>query len=301
MLHLRTTACAALFLAISFLLQASRLLGQAPAAPQASNKPSAEEVAPKQRSMYAARYLPATDLAKAMSAFFQDVPHEALSVSAEPITNRLLISGQRDRVAEVLSFLDALDRQPEMLAIDIWIVELKQPAADANALSFSGPLEKILPQLVELQKAEKLAIANHIQLGGASNQPMSVQQGERRPFVRGSQITAGGRQSSVTFENVGTVVGVTARVTPNGEIVAQFDVNKSFPAPQEQAAVAPGVARVEERRPESSLTITCQTTTTIRDGHATTLSGISSNSSSPEVRIVAAARIVDPDATPGRK
>ena len=270
---------------------------------EVKTKPEAVKTpaAPRQRVVYAVRHMPATDLAKAMTVFFQDVPRGELSVSPEPISNQLLISGQEKTVEEVLKFLHHLDQQPKVVAIDVWIVEIKAPA-DAATLSFSGPTDKIVPKLEELQKAGKLVIANHIKLGGAGNQPMLVQQGERRPFVRGSQTTASGRQSLMSLESMGTSVEATARVTPEDEIVMEINVEKSYPAPLEEGPVIAGASvpggaaggrGAEEVRAQGSLTVVCKTTVSIQDGHAITLSGISRSSPSPEVRIIAAARIVD--------
>lgn len=299
--YLLVSPVAILALVAFFGLESSALAQPAPpatASPPTYAPQAAAETppAPRKRALYPARFLPATDLAKALGVLFQQESRGTVSVAAEPIGNQLLISGSEASVAEMLELATTLDRQPKTIAVDIWILELKQ--GEGKDLAFSGPLDKIMPQILELEKAGVLSIANRIQLGGLENQPSMVQQGERRPFVRSSQRTPVGNVNSTTVESMGTMATATTRVATEEELVMELSVEKSYPAPLEEAVVIATGSDGKEVKTQGSLVMTCRATVALKSGHAITLSGITRSATAPEVRVLVSARVVERDAHP---
>jgi type II secretory pathway component GspD/PulD (secretin) len=253
-----------------------------------------ESTVPRVRKLYAARHLPATELAKSMSVLFSNARNE-LFIAPEPITNQLLINGQPEQVEELLQMLALIDRQPKTVAIDIWILEINSAPEGAAEIAFADTVAKLKPQLQDLEKAHRLTVADHIQLGGIENQKLSFQQGENRRVVTGSQGSPSGpfRAMSTSSLNMGTIATATARVTDENEIVADLKVEKSYPGRVEDGVVVSTNSKGEDVRSPHSHTTTCQSTVNFHSGQVITLGGLSSSGGKENVRILAAASLVD--------
>ncbi len=59
------------------------------------------------------------------------------------------------------------------------------------------------------------------------NQPAFVQVGQRVPRITSSQITTTGTINNTVLENVGIVLGVTPRISPDGLVVMEVDAERS--------------------------------------------------------------------------
>jgi hypothetical protein len=66
------------------------------------------------------------------------------------------------------------------------------------------------------------------------NQYAEVQVGQRVPIVQGSTIAAGVVQNQVTLEEVGLILRVQPRVSPDGLVVMQIEAEKSELAPEQE-------------------------------------------------------------------
>lgn len=248
---------------------------------------------PRVRKLYAARHLPAVDLAKSMGQLFAN-SRDNLFIAAEPITNQLLINGPPEQVDELLKMLALIDRQPKSVAIDIWILELQPAPEGAAEIAFADTLARLKPQLQDLEKAGRLTIADHIQLGGIENQSLKYQQGELRRVISGSQRTGSGFSAmSTNSMNMGTLAMGTARVTDENAIVVELKVEKSYPGRADEGVVVGANSKGEEIRAPNSHTTSCQSTVNLRSGQVVTLGGLSSSAGQPNLRILAAATLVD--------
>ena len=59
------------------------------------------------------------------------------------------------------------------------------------------------------------------------NQPAFIQVGQRVPRIVGSTVNQNGQQNNITLENVGLIIGVTPRISPEGNVVMEIDAEKS--------------------------------------------------------------------------
>jgi len=124
-----------------------------------------------------------------------------------------------------------------------------------------------------------------------------LQVGERKPMVTGSAVSAGFsrggspsrppmRQFSVTYENVGLMVGVTPRVNPDGVVTMEIDVEKSWLGSAEEG---PAVAESDSGGPVRARrvrTTTAKSTVSAADGKTVVLGGLTTRSETEAEQIV---------------
>jgi hypothetical protein len=122
-----------------------------------------------------------------------------------------------------------------------------------------------------LQQDGRARILSRPQVMTLDNLPAFVQSGEQVPYSGGQTIGTGGQASVNTlFANVGLILGVTPRVTPDGLIVMEVDTENSVVT--DFVDVGPGAQapRIDLSR--------AQTTVAARNGQTVILGGIITNS-----------------------
>jgi len=126
-----------------------------------------------------------------------------------------------------------------------------------------------------LQQDQRLQILSRPQITTLDNQPAFVQVGQRVPFVTGTNVTGfGGTSSSVSLLDVGIILGVTPRVTPDGLIVMEIDATNSELGPvAEGIPIAVGAGGEVIQQPILQST-TAQTTISARSGQTVVIGGL---------------------------
>ncbi len=140
----------------------------------------------------------------------------------------------------------------------------------------SGPRGKVLEQLAKLEKEGRAVVVNHFQLTTLEGREAVAQQGERKPRVTATNTTNTGRISTVTLDNIGTIVKVAARVSGGDQIVLDMDAEKSFFAPEATGTVIYQPINGDEVRTPSYITLLGKTTVNVKSGDAISLSGLKS-------------------------
>lgn len=264
-----------------------------------TNEASAERMGTRwhKRIVHRVKHCPAADVAKTLAEFYKS--DGGLVIVPDPLSNCLLISAVPGALEEVVRTVEELDRPPAVVSIEVLIAEVKLKAAEtADKQSGAAPAisgESVDAQLRALQKRGDVDVLCRPRLMTISNQAAFIHIGSREPTTVGSSVTQAGRQSTVTLENVGLIVGVTPRVCGDGLITMQIDVEKSEVGPQQEGmpvAESPGVQPM--RRPRIT-TLTAQSTLCVPDGQTAVLGGLVSESTSrrTEMIILVVPRIVD--------
>lgn len=124
-----------------------------------------------------------------------------------------------------------------------------------------------------LQASERLQIISRPQVQTLDNQPAFVQVGARVPYVTGQTLGTIGTTSSITFQNVGILLGVTPRTSPDGLIVMEINAEKSELGP-EATGVPISVTTAGTVRAPQILITTAQTTVSARTGQTVILGGL---------------------------
>ena len=144
-----------------------------------------------------------------------------------------------------------------------------------GGLVLSAQSENISALLRALAENHKVEVLERPQITMLDNQPANVQVGQRVPTIQSvSTNSLVGTTNSVTFQNVGVILGVTPRISPDGMVVMMIDVEKSqleseatgipiFTSPTGQVIRSPIIDST-----------TAQSTISAMDGQTIVLSGL---------------------------
>jgi type II secretion system protein D len=152
-----------------------------------------------------------------------------------------------------------------------------------GGLVLSASSESVSILIRALQQSQRLQVLSRPQIQTMDNQPAFVQVGARVPRIQGQTLTAtGAAQNDVVDVNVGIILGVTPRVTPDGMVVMEIDAEKSEVGSSEPPDAIPvSVTPTGDTifSPQI-LTTTAQTTITARSGQTVILGGLITRSQS---------------------
>ncbi len=125
-----------------------------------------------------------------------------------------------------------------------------------------------------LQEDRQLRILSRPLVRTLDNQPAFIQVGQRVPRIIGSTIGVNGQSNNIDLENVGLILGVTPRISPDGNVVMEIDAEKSKVGPElEGIPVAVSMDGTIIRSPRVD-TITAQATVSVADGETIVLGGM---------------------------
>jgi type II secretory pathway component GspD/PulD (secretin) len=99
---------------------------------------------------------------------------------------------------------------------------------------FSAGSENLNVLLRALQESRRLEVLSRPQIMALDNQFAIVQVGQRVPFIADSTITAGVQNNTLQFQEVGLILRVQPRVSPDGMVVMHIEAEKSDVGPEEE-------------------------------------------------------------------
>lgn len=144
-------------------------------------------------------------------------------------------------------------------------------------LSASG--RNVSALLRALQESRRLEILSRPQIRSLDNQPAYIQVGQRVPRIIGSTVNQNGQTNTVALENVGLIMGVTPRISPDGTVVMEVDAEKSQLGPElDGIPVSVSADGTIIRSPRIDTT-TAQTTVSAASGETIVLGGLITKSS----------------------
>lgn len=139
---------------------------------------------------------------------------------------------------------------------------------------FSASSESVSVLIRALKECRRLEVLSRPQIMTLDNQPAFIQVGERVPRITGAQISETGQINNITLENVGLILGVTPRISPDGLVVMEIDAEKSEVGPEEEGVPVSISATGEVIRSPRIETITAQTTVSAASGQTVVLGGL---------------------------
>ncbi|MCA9189301.1 MAG: hypothetical protein KDA99_26940, partial [Planctomycetales bacterium] len=148
-----------------------------------------------------------------------------------------------------------------------------------DALGFGGLVLSASSQNVSvllraLQESRRVEVLSRPQIRTLDNQPAFIQVGQRVPRIVGSVVNQNGQSNSVALENVGLILGVTPRISPDGTVVMEIDAEKSnLGTEQDGIPVAVSIDGTVIRSPRVDTT-TAQATVSAADGETIILGGL---------------------------
>ena len=101
-----------------------------------------------------------------------------------------------------------------------------------GGLVLSAGSENVSGLLRALNESRNIEILSRPQIMTLDNQPAFIQVGQRGPRIVGTNINQVGQVNSIELENVGLILGVTPRISPDGMVVMELDAEKSNLGPE---------------------------------------------------------------------
>lgn len=92
---------------------------------------------------------------------------------------------------------------------------------------FSASSNSVSALLRALQESRRLEVLSRPQITALDNQEAIIRVGQRVPRVQSTNITQFGQQNSVVYEDVGIILQVQPRVSPDGMVVMEIQAEKS--------------------------------------------------------------------------
>jgi len=155
-----------------------------------------------------------------------------------------------------------------------------------GGLVLSASSESVNILIRALQECGRLDVLSRPQIMTLDNQPAFIQVGQRVPRITGTQINETGQVNNITLENVGLILGVTPRISPDGLVVMEIDAEKSALGPEKEGipiSIAPTGDVIRSPRID---TTTAQTTVSAMTGQTLIFGGLITKSRSTTNRRV---------------
>jgi type II secretion system protein D len=137
-----------------------------------------------------------------------------------------------------------------------------------------------------LKEKRRLEVLSRPQIMTMDNQPAFILVGERVPRVTGTQSNEAGQTNVITLEDVGLILGVTPRISPDGLVVMEIDATNSALGPESEGipiSIAPNGDTIRSPRIN---TIQAQTTVSALNGQTVVLGGLITKSTNKVERRV---------------
>lgn len=149
-------------------------------------------------------------------------------------------------------------------------------AADLGfgGLVLSAGSKSVNVLLRALQHNQRLEVLSRPQVMTIDNQPAFIQVGQKVPRITNFTINQIGQNTSIALENVGLILGVTPRISPEGMVVMEVNAEKSDVGPEaEGIPVSVSATGAVVRSPRYNIT-SAQTTVSTASGETIVLGGL---------------------------
>jgi type II secretion system protein D len=142
-----------------------------------------------------------------------------------------------------------------------------------GGLVLSASNESISILIRALQDAQRLQVLSRPQVTTLDNQSAFVQVGQRVPYAMGTNNSVNGFSTQTQLINVGLLLGVTPRISPDGLVVMEIDAEKSDLNPGTGITIGIGADGTPITQPIINTTL-AQTTVSARSGQTIILGGL---------------------------
>ncbi|MGW8257255.1 MAG: secretin N-terminal domain-containing protein [Thermoguttaceae bacterium] len=138
---------------------------------------------------------------------------------------------------------------------------------------FSASSESVSVLLRALKQNQRLEVLSRPQIMTLDNQPAYVQVGQKVPTISGVTSTTVGQNNSITWTDVGLILCVTPRISPDGLVAMAIDAPKSAVGPESEGIPVSALNGTVIRSPRIDITL-AQTTVSAMDGQTVVLGGL---------------------------
>ncbi len=288
----RFVGCVALIGLLLALCAAPWLHGQ-----QKGEEPRGKEEPGKvERLLVVVQHASAKDLAAALSQHFKGEP--AVQVVAEPNSNSLLLTGPTAVLQEIARMMPQLDQPLRTVSVDVLIAEVTTAKGDQpkeiDTKDLSGPTAAVMDKVQALKKAGQLGALKQFHLTTTENREARTLAREARPYVTGSVGRPNGTPSSIiNYRDVGTVVTTTPRLSGDGGVNLDLQVEDARMVTPEDGAVVGTNEKGEPIRAPEFVTSNVSAKLSVPSGQAAVVSGVktTSKSQTAQTLVIVAVRV----------
>jgi type II secretion system protein D len=160
------------------------------------------------------------------------------------------------------------------------------PDVGFGGLVLSASSENVSILIRALREKKRLDVLSRPQVMTLDNQPAFIQVGQRVPYVQLVSLTSLGQVSNVELINVGLILGVTPRISPDGTVVMEIDAERSELGPESEGIPISVSSTGQVIRSPRINTTTAQTTVSAADGQTIVLGGLITKSNRVRTRRV---------------
>jgi len=157
---------------------------------------------------------------------------------------------------------------------------------DYGGLVLSASSANVSVLLRALEQSKSLEILSRPQVMTLDNQPAFIQVGQRVPRIVGTQLNQIGQVNNIQMENVGLILGVTPRISPDGNVVMEIDAEKSEIGPEQEGIPVSVSAEGSIIRSPRVNIITAQTSVSAASGQTIVIGGLITSSNTSFTRQV---------------
>ncbi len=156
-----------------------------------------------------------------------------------------------------------------------------------GGLVLSAQSQNVSALLRALAENHKVEVLERPQITTLDNQAANVQIGQRVPTIQSvSNNALTGQSNTVTFQNVGVILGVQPRISPDGLVVMQIDAEKSALEPEATGIPIFSSPTGQVVRSPIIDSTTAQSTVSAMDGQTIVLGGLISKTKNDSHRSV---------------
>jgi len=143
-----------------------------------------------------------------------------------------------------------------------------------GGLVLSASSNSLSVLLRALSANRRLEVLSRPQIMTLDNQPAFIQVGQRVPRITNVSVNLGIQNNSITLENVGLILGVTPRISPDGLVVMEIDAEKSEVGPESEGVpIFVNTTGQVVRSPRFNTSV-AQTTVSAANGQTIILGGL---------------------------
>lgn len=143
-----------------------------------------------------------------------------------------------------------------------------------GGLVLSASSDAVSVLIRALKECRRLEVLSRPQVMTMDNQPAFIQVGQRVPRIQGVTLGQFGQTNNVVDVNVGIILGVTPRISPDGLVVMEIDAERSRLGPEAEGVPISTSSTGEVVRQPLIDTVTAQTTVSAASGQTIVLGGL---------------------------
>jgi type II secretory pathway component GspD/PulD (secretin) len=249
----------------------------------------------RKRCVYRVKHLSATDLAETVNkllvtevtiAATSGVATSVATVVPDPISNSLVVGAEPDAIDGILDLIEELDRQPQMVSIEVLVAEVESTEeSDAALASISD--QSISQLALELGKRPGLRTLARPRLAVLDGQSAFLRIGQRASRVTGLRIERTGQvRTTSTSEKVGLSMGFTVRINPDGLITMEIDLDQTDLGRADRGVPIATPSKGEPIYTPIEQTLKTQTTVSLADGQTAVLGQIGTRQGSRPTQLI---------------